>query len=131
MGFTCIVLLVLLITVAPTWAQDTLIEAEAALERWDGEEAYRLAQPAQRQRPQDPKVLALLTKASLYRGEYMDAARWAEQWIATEPTNEYAKGWKAFSEQTAWAVQDLRPTAARISWFACRTSAMACWRSMR
>jgi tetratricopeptide (TPR) repeat protein len=28
--------------------------------------------------------------------------------MAAEPANEYAKGWKAFSEQTAWAVQDLK-----------------------
>jgi tetratricopeptide (TPR) repeat protein len=28
--------------------------------------------------------------------------------MAAEPTNEYAKGWKAFSEQTAWAVQDFK-----------------------
>ena len=94
--------------VAPTWAQDTLSDAEAALERWDGEAAYRLAQPIQRERPQDPSVLALLTKASLYRGEYLEAARWAEQWMAAEPTNESANGWKAFSEQTAWAVQDFK-----------------------
>ena len=28
--------------------------------------------------------------------------------MAAEPTNEYAKGWKAFSEQTAWSVQDFK-----------------------
>jgi len=107
-GFTFMMLMMLLIVAAPTWAQDTLANAEAALERWDGEEAYRLAQPVQHQRPQDPRVLALLTKASLYRGEYLEATRWAEQWMAAEPTNEYAKGWKAFSEQTAWSVQDFK-----------------------
>lgn len=107
-GFTFMMLMMLLIVAAPTWAQDTLSNAEAALERWDGEEAYRLAQPVQHQRPQDPRVLALLTKASLYRGEYLEATRWAEQWMAAEPTNEYAKGWKAFSEQTAWSVQDFK-----------------------
>jgi len=101
-------LMMLLMVAAPTWALDTLSDAEAALERWDGEEAYRLAQPVQRQRPQDPRVLALLTKASLYRGEYLEATHWAEQWMAAEPTNEYAKGWKAFSEQTAWSVQDFQ-----------------------
>jgi tetratricopeptide (TPR) repeat protein len=100
--------MVLLSVVGPTWAQDALIEAEAALERWDGAEAYRLAQSAHSQRPQDPKVLALLTKASLYRGEYLEAARWGEQWLAAEPANEYAKGWNAFAEQTAWAVQDFK-----------------------
>lgn len=89
-------------------AQDALSAAEAALERWDGEEAYRLAQSVYSQRPQEPKVVALLTKASLYRGEYREAARWAERWAEVEPTNEYAKGWKAFAEQTAWAVQDLK-----------------------
>jgi tetratricopeptide (TPR) repeat protein len=99
--------------VAPIWAADHLAEnnlsgAEAALERWDGEEAYRLAQWVHRQRPQDPRVLNLLTKAALYRGEYLEAARWAEQWMAAEPTNDYAKGWKAFSEHTAWAVQDFK-----------------------
>ena len=104
-GFACIVLL---IVVAPAWAQDKLADAEAALERWDGEEAYRLAQPVQLQRPEDPRVLALMTKASLYRGQYLEAARWAEQWMAVDPTNENAKGWKAFSEQTAWAVQDFK-----------------------
>jgi tetratricopeptide (TPR) repeat protein len=101
-------LMMFVIAAAPTWAQDPLSDAEAALERWDGEEAYRLAQPVQRQQPQDPRILALLTKASLYRGEYPEAARWAEQWMAAEPTNEYAKGWKAFAEQTAWAVQDFK-----------------------
>jgi tetratricopeptide (TPR) repeat protein len=104
-GLPCIVLLIL---VGPIWAQDVLTEAEAALERWDGEEAYRLAQSVQSQRPQDPKVLALLTKASLYRGEYLEAARWAEHWATAEPTNDYAKGWKAFAQQTASAVQDFK-----------------------
>jgi tetratricopeptide (TPR) repeat protein len=108
LGFTFMMLMMFVIVAAPTWAQDPLSDAEAALERWDGEEAYRLAQPVQRQRPQDPRVLALLTKASLYRGEYLEAARWAEQWMAAEPANEYAKGWKAFSEQTAWSVQDFK-----------------------
>ena len=93
--------------VGPAWAQDVLTEAEAALERWDSEEAYRLAQSVPSQRPQDAAVLALLLKASLYRGEYLEAARWGERWIAVEPSNEYAKGWKAFAEQTAGAVQDL------------------------
>jgi tetratricopeptide (TPR) repeat protein len=98
----------LLIAVAATGAQDELADAEAALERWDGEEAYRLAEAVHRQRPHDPQALALLTKASLYRGAYTEAARWAEQWIAAEPTSEYAKGWQAFSGQTAWAVQDFK-----------------------
>jgi tetratricopeptide (TPR) repeat protein len=98
----------LLIVAGPTWAQDVLTDAEAALERWDGEEAYRLAQSVHSQRPQDPKVLALLTKASHYRGEYLEAARWAERWAHSESTNEYAKGWKAFAEQSAWAVQDFK-----------------------
>ena len=101
MSFRCSMLLVLLAAVAPAWAQDTLSKADAALNRWDGEEAYRLALSIQGQRPDDPQVLAVLTKASLYRGEYTEAARWADQWIAAEPANEYAKGWKAFSEQTA------------------------------
>jgi tetratricopeptide (TPR) repeat protein len=105
MGFLFIVLLWM---VGPTWAQDVLSGAETALERWDGEEAYRLAQSVHSQRPQDAKVLALLAKASHYRGEYQEAAGWAEQWMAVEPTNEYAKGWKAFAEQTAWAVQDFK-----------------------
>jgi tetratricopeptide (TPR) repeat protein len=91
-----------------TSAQDVLTAAESALERWDGEEAYRLAHPFYDQHPQDPKVVSLLTKASLYRGEYLEAARWAERWAEVEPTNEYAKGWKTFVEQTAWAVQDLK-----------------------
>lgn len=107
-GFAFIVLCMVGIVGAPTWAEDDLSDAEAALERWDGEEAYRLAQSVHRQRPQDSRVLALLTKAALYRGEYLEAARWAEQWMAAEPANEYAKGWKAFSEQTAWAVQGLK-----------------------
>jgi tetratricopeptide (TPR) repeat protein len=94
--------------VTPTWAQDVLTDAETALERWDGEAAYRLAQSVHRQRPQDPKVLALLTKASLYRGEYLEAARWAERWGEVEPTSDHAKGWKGFAEQTAWAVQDFK-----------------------
>jgi tetratricopeptide (TPR) repeat protein len=103
-----LLLIVLLLVVAPTWAQDVLTDAEAALERWDGAEAYRLAQSVYDQHPQDPKLVALLTKASLYRGEYQEAARWAERWAEAEPTNDYAKGWKAFAEQTAWAVQDLK-----------------------
>jgi tetratricopeptide (TPR) repeat protein len=107
-GFRGIVLLVLLMAVPPTWAQDTLSEAEAALNRWDGEAAYRLARPIQRQRPDDPKVLALLTKASLYRGEYTEAGHWAEQWIAADPASEYAKGWQGFSQASAWAVQDFK-----------------------
>jgi tetratricopeptide (TPR) repeat protein len=101
-------LIILLIVVGSTRAQEGLTPAEAALERWDGDEAYRLAQSIHSQRPQDPKVLALLTKASLYRGEYLEAARWGERWAETEPTNEQAKGWKAFAEQTAWAVQDFK-----------------------
>src|SRR5262245_9256796 len=89
-------------------AQEPLSEAEAALARWDGEEAYRLSLPLQRQRPDDPTLLGLLTKASLYRGQYSEAVQWAERWIAAEPANEHAKGWKAFSEETAWAVQDFQ-----------------------
>jgi tetratricopeptide (TPR) repeat protein len=89
-------------------AQEALGQAEAALERWDGEEAYRLASPLYREGAADPKVIALLTKASLYRGEYREAARWAERWSEVEPANELAKGWKTFAEQTAWAVQDLK-----------------------
>jgi tetratricopeptide (TPR) repeat protein len=100
--------IILLIAVGSAWAQDVLTEAEAALERWEGEEAYRLAQSVYSQRPQDAAVLALLTKASLYRGEYLEAVRWGERWIAVEPSNEYAKGWKAFAEQTTGAVQDLK-----------------------
>ena len=106
LGFPYII--ILLIAVGPVWAQDILPDAETALERWDGEEAYRLAQSVHSQRPQDAKVLALLTKASLYRGEYLEAARWAERWAEAEPANEYAKGWKAFAEQTAEAVQDFK-----------------------
>jgi tetratricopeptide (TPR) repeat protein len=102
-------LLVALLTVAGiSSAQDVLTAAESALERWDGEEAYRLAQPIYSQRPQDPRVVSLLTKASLYRGEYLEAARLAERWAEIEPANESAKGWKTFAEQTAWAVQDLK-----------------------
>jgi tetratricopeptide (TPR) repeat protein len=101
-------IIILSIVVSSTWAQDILPDAEAALERWDGEAAYRLAQSVHSQRPKDPNVLALLTKASLYRGEYSEAGRWAEAWVEVEPTNEYAKGWKAFAEQTAWAVQDFK-----------------------
>jgi tetratricopeptide (TPR) repeat protein len=107
-GFTGLFVIMLLSVVGPTWAQDVLTDAEAALERWDGDEAYRLAQSVSSQRPQDPRVVALLTKASLYRGEYREAAHWAERWAEVEPANEYAKGWKAFAEQTAWAVQDLK-----------------------
>ncbi len=99
--------IVLLSVVGPVWAQDVLSEAAAALERWDGAEAYRLAQSVHSQRPQDAAVLALLTKASFYRGDYQEAARWGDQWMAVEPSSEYAKGWKAFAEQTTWAVQDL------------------------
>jgi tetratricopeptide (TPR) repeat protein len=99
---------ILSIVVSRTWAQDVLSDAEVALERWDGEEAYRLAQSVYSQRPNDPRALALLTKASLYRGEYAEAGRWAEAWVGAEPTNDYAKGWKAFAEQTAWAVQDFK-----------------------
>ncbi|MGH8066057.1 MAG: tetratricopeptide repeat protein [Candidatus Entotheonellia bacterium] len=101
-------IIILSIVVSPTWAQDVLPDAAAALERWDGAEAYRLAQSVHNQRPNDPNVLTLLTKASLYRGEYSEAGRWAEAWVEAEPTNEYAKGWKAFAEQTAWAVQGFK-----------------------
>jgi tetratricopeptide (TPR) repeat protein len=89
-----------------TPAPDDLGAAEAAIERWDGDEAYRLAQTALSQTPHHPQALALLTKASLYRGEYLEAAQWAERWAAAEAANEHAKGWKAFAAQTAWAVHD-------------------------
>jgi tetratricopeptide (TPR) repeat protein len=101
-------LVALLLLVAPLFGQDILGQAETALERWDGAEAYRLAHSVHNQRPQDPRVLALLTKASLYRGEYLEAARWGERWAEAEPANERAKGWKAFAEQSAWAVQDFK-----------------------
>ena len=104
----CIICISLSIGVGPTRAEDGLTDAEAALERWDGEAAYRLAQSEHAQRPHDAKVLALLTRASLYRGQYAEAGRWAEGWVEAEPTNDYAKGWKAFAEQTAWAVQDFK-----------------------
>ena len=103
-----LLLIALLALAAPTWAQDVLRQAEAALERWDGEEAYRLARPVADERPQDRQALALLAKAAFYRGEYLEAARWAAQWGEVEPGNEYAKGWQAFAEQTAWAVQDFK-----------------------
>jgi tetratricopeptide (TPR) repeat protein len=103
-----LVLTALLALTGPSFAQDALSQAEAALERWDGAEAYRLGQSVYSLRPQDPKVLALLTKASLYRGDYLEAARWGEIWSQAEPTNDQAKGWKAFAEQTAWAVQDFK-----------------------
>lgn len=103
--------LMYLILLAPSGtvlAQDALGQAEVALDRWDGEAAYRLAQPFYSERASDPKVVALLTKASLYRGEYRESARWAERWAEVEPASDMAKGWKAFAEQTAWAVQDLK-----------------------
>ncbi|HSF32536.1 MAG TPA: tetratricopeptide repeat protein [Candidatus Tectomicrobia bacterium] len=103
-----VALVPLLLLAVPVFGQDILGQAETALERWDGEEAYRLVQSIHNQRPQDPRVLALLTKASLYRGEYAEAARWGERWAEAEPANEYAKGWKAFAEQSAWAVQDFK-----------------------
>jgi tetratricopeptide (TPR) repeat protein len=103
-----LLLIALLALAAPVRAQEVLRQAEAALDRWDGEEAYRLARPVADERPQDPPVLALLTKAAFYRGEYLEAARWATQWGEVEAGNEYAKGWKAFAEQTAWAVQDFK-----------------------
>jgi tetratricopeptide (TPR) repeat protein len=101
-------LVTLLLLAAPLFGQDILAQAETALERWDGEEAYRLVLSVHHQRPQDPRVLALLTKASLYRGEYLEAAHWGERWAEAEPANEYAKGWKAFAEQSAGAVQDFK-----------------------
>jgi len=101
-------LMALLALAWPALAQDVLRQAEVALERWDGEEAYRLARSVADERPRDPQVLALLTKAALYRGEYLEAARQAAQWGEVEPENEYAKGWKAFAEQTAWAVQGFK-----------------------
>jgi tetratricopeptide (TPR) repeat protein len=101
-------LMALLALASPALGQDMLRQAEVALERWDGEEAYRLARSVADERPRDPQVLALLTKAALYRGEYLEAARQAAQWREVEPENEYAKGWKAFAEQTAWAVQDFK-----------------------
>ena len=63
--------------------QDALREAATVLERWDGDDAYHLVRPLVEARPQDPEVLTLLTKASLYRGEYLEAARWAERWSAS------------------------------------------------
>src|SRR5919108_5546920 len=103
-----LLLMALLALAAPARAQDVLRQAEAALERWDGEEAYRLARPVVDERPQDRQALALLARAAFYRGEYLEAARWAAQWGEVEPGNESAKGWKAFAEQTAWAVQDFK-----------------------
>jgi tetratricopeptide (TPR) repeat protein len=79
--------------------------AEAALERWDGAEAYRLAQSVLAQRPDDPQVLALLAKGAFYRGTYDEAARWAARWSDAAREQEAARVWKAFAEQTAWAVQ--------------------------
>jgi tetratricopeptide (TPR) repeat protein len=38
----------------------------------------------------------------------VEAGRWAESWVEAEPANDSAKGWKAFTEQTAWAVQDFK-----------------------
>jgi tetratricopeptide (TPR) repeat protein len=107
-GVLCTVFISLSIVVGPTWAEDALTDAEVALERWDGEAAYRLAQAVHGQRPRDPRVLALLTKASLYRGEYLEASRWAKGWAEAEPTSDHAKGWQGFAEQTAWAVQDFK-----------------------
>ncbi len=92
----------------PAFGQDVLKAAEAALERWDGDEAYRLAQTAVADRPEDPQVLALLTKGSFYRGEYLEAARWAARWGEIQPPNDQAKGWKVFAEQTVGAVQELK-----------------------
>ena len=92
----------------PASAQDVLQAAEMALERWDGDEAYRLAQTVLADRPTDPQALALLTKGAFYRGEYLEAAQWAARWEEIEPTNEQAKGWKGFAAQTAAAVQDLK-----------------------
>ncbi len=106
-----IVCISLSIGVSPTRAEDALTEAAAALERWDGETAYRLAQSVYTQRPGDPQAFALLTKASLYRGEYAEAGQWAAGWVEREPSNDYAKGWKAFAEQTAWAVHDFKTYA--------------------
>jgi tetratricopeptide (TPR) repeat protein len=108
LGVLSIVLIGLSIGGGPTWAADALTDAEAALQRWDGEVAYRLAQSVHAQQPRDPRVLALLAKSSLYRGEYVEAGRWAESWVEAEPANDSAKGWKAFAEQTAWAVQDFK-----------------------
>jgi tetratricopeptide (TPR) repeat protein len=108
LGVLSIVLIGLSIGGGPTWAADALTDAEAALQRWDGEVAYRLAQSVHAQQPRDPRVLALLAKSSLYRGEYVEAGRWAESWVEAEPANDSAKGWKAFTEQTAWAVQDFK-----------------------
>jgi tetratricopeptide (TPR) repeat protein len=89
--------------------QDALREAATVLERWDGDDAYHLVRPLVEARPQDPEVLTLLTKASLYRGEYLEAARWAERWSEVAPhQKEQAQAWKAFAEQTAWAVKDFK-----------------------
>jgi tetratricopeptide (TPR) repeat protein len=87
-------------------AQDALSAAEAAIERWDGDEAYRLAHRVVDQEPQNPRALTVLTMAAFYRGDYREAAQWAERWMVAEPASERAKGWKGFAEQTAWAVQD-------------------------
>jgi tetratricopeptide (TPR) repeat protein len=104
----CIIVISLSNVVGAMGAEDALTEAEAALARWDGEVAYRLAQSVHTERPGDPQVLALLTKASLYRGEYVEAGNWAGRWLETEPASDHAKGWKAFAEQTSWAVQGFK-----------------------
>jgi tetratricopeptide (TPR) repeat protein len=106
-----IVCISLAIGAPPARAEEVLTAAEAALERWDGETAYRLAQSMHSQRPGDPQALALLTKASLYRGEYAEAEQWAAGWMEAEPSNDQAMGWKAFTAQTAWAVQGFKTYA--------------------
>jgi tetratricopeptide (TPR) repeat protein len=88
--------------------QDALRQAEAIMERWDGDDAYQLVRPLAEVRPQDPEVLALLTKSSLYRGQYDEAVRWAERWGEVAPQKAQAQAWKAFAEQTAWAVQGFK-----------------------
>lgn len=105
-GSLLVGLMLLLMCPGLARAEDVLSAAEAALARWDGDEAYRLARTVLEQTPQHTQALALLTKASFYRGEYLEAAKWAERWAVAEPANDYAEGWKAFAEQTAWAVQD-------------------------
>ncbi|MBI3328730.1 MAG: tetratricopeptide repeat protein [Nitrospinae bacterium] len=109
MGISVLFLLLgMLILTWPASAQDALQAAEVALERWDGDEAYRLAHTVLADRPKDAQALALLTKGAFYRGEYLEAAQWAARWEEVQPTNEQAKGWKGFAAQTAAAVQDLK-----------------------
>jgi tetratricopeptide (TPR) repeat protein len=105
-GRLAVLLLLPLLGPGLAFGQDGLDLAEAAIERWDGDEAYRLAHAAHQQEPHNARALALLTKAALYRGAYLEASQWAERWAAAEPANEQAKGWQGFAEQTAWAARD-------------------------